>query len=163
MESVTRTLNPVNQDRVPDFNPLRDLFINRYTPDGMYRSPQRRLPEGPAQPAISSAERNRRYVNETIVKKYFQRLFELDNRLVLAGHFYPMAGVLLQYPVQLLGHLSSFEKDWTSISSQLLGQVLEYDFNMGIHRTSVNYPMDKVKGKCAYVERPHDEHNMLPT
>ena len=81
-----RTLNPVKQDAIPNFDPLGDLYRIPLRPPPRER---RTLLAADVAPPIS---KNIRLVNVSIVAKYLYHFFSLDNRLVLPGHFYPMAG-----------------------------------------------------------------------
>ena len=82
-----RTLNPVKQDFIPNFDPLGDLYRIPLRPPSRKR--RTLLAASDAAPSIS---KNIRLVNVSIVAKYLYYFFSLDNRLVLPGHFYPMAG-----------------------------------------------------------------------
>eukprot|EP01035_Chromulina_nebulosa_P003606 gene3606-4925_t len=80
VESVMRTLNPVKQDLIPNFDPLGDLYrIPLRPPPRDSRDRRTLLAASDAAPSISS--RNIRLVNVSIVEKYLYYFFSLDNRL----------------------------------------------------------------------------------
>ena len=152
VESVLRTLNPVKQDSIPNFDPLGDLdrIPLQPLPRDLWRS--RALLANDKTAAATNPpppKSNVRLVNVSIVANYLYHFFSLDNRLVLPGHFYPMAGPLMHMNISILGHLEKFEEDWASISELLAGKAVSYNYDTGLHPTSANYPVDKVSGNAA--------------
>ena len=81
VESVMRTLNPVKQDSIPNFDPLGDLYrIPLRPPPRDSRDRRTLLAASDATPSISS---NIRLVNVSIVEKYLYYFWLLLVFLVL--------------------------------------------------------------------------------
>lgn len=197
VESVHRTLNPINQDRVPNFNPLRDLYIDNLrkelqenTLPSLLHPNKRRLKQaadkkaahnnnnnnnikatgqkkklvGDSLPLNVNASSNIRLVNTTIVAKYLDRLLSSDNRLILAGHFYPMAGIFFHMSIrrELVGQLEAFEQDWLRIMPLVSNQTYPpYNFGTGLHPTSVNFPYEKAAKKGTSCASIHPSFSLL--
>lgn len=157
-EAVLATLNPLDQRYNENFDPIKYLYteglvspdVNAQVGPKKYLNRRheslekaaRKVSSSPRRTLLPGAKANTpiqfRKVNASVLAKFFDRFFSLDNRLVLSGHFYPMAGVFFQNKISLLGRLETFEKDWADISKRLLGRAVPYDYKLGEHLTSSN-------------------------
>ena len=75
-----------------------------------------------------------------VVQQMLTKVLSLERAMVLPGHFFPMAGTLFNYNISLVGHLDTFAADWERIMSEVHGSVPKYNYNLGLHPTSMSFP-----------------------
>jgi len=77
--------------------------------------------------------------NVSTIRANIQAMLDFKQPFEMMGHFYPMAGVLFQFDIHLLGHLESFKTFWNDTIRSVYHINKKYR-EVGIHNTSVNHP-----------------------
>mmetsp|Transcript_30371 Transcript_30371/g.43507 ORF Transcript_30371/g.43507 Transcript_30371/m.43507 type:complete len:450 (-) Transcript_30371:206-1555(-) len=130
---IIGTINKPKMKTKPPNNSIRNITISSSTINQSSSKPTAPIPPP-------------RLVNTSIVAELLRRFFNYENRLTLAGHFYPMSGQLFEFHIRHIGRLESFDKDWNHIFTPLNGnKPIPYDYNFGTHPTSAHYPTEKMK------------------
>lgn len=78
--------------------------------------------------------------NVSAIKEFINHFLAYKDPLLMMGHFFPMSGVLFQYPVHILGHVKSFQQDWEDIIKPAYNITIPFMDILGLHPTSVHHP-----------------------
>jgi len=96
--------------------------------------------------------------NISAVKAHIQATLDFKLPLDLMGHFYPMAGVLFQFDIHLLGHFENFKTFWSE-TIQPVYHIKKKYAEIGMHVTSVNHPKASEIAQRTKMDANRDPNN----
>ena len=125
MESIHRTLNPIYSPNNPA------SFLLRLGLKGV---------DAAKVDSLKDNSTGLLALDAFVVQQMLTKVLSLERAMVLPGHFFPMSGTLFNYNISLVGHLDTFSADWERIMSEVHGSVPKYNYNLGLHPTSMSFP-----------------------